>query len=297
MTTFGDLVDEVLQTLNGYGLAQPRAAFLTEPLTAAATTVRVGDASNFSQGVAEIGDEVVFVQSVDTANGILTLSPDGRGYYGTTAVAHDTDSRIESAATWPRHRIRSAINDVIVGTWPTLFGVASTSFTFNPAVSTYELPAEVEQVLAVHADTLGPSNEQQVIRRYTHNPAAPVEYSTGQYLTLGEGVVPGRTVTVTYTKAPSVLGDTTDEFVATTGLRQTAKHAVVLGACAHLVTFMDAARLPVDTARADEYDQRNAVGAATRIALQLQQRFEMELEKERRRLRSTTPVPVNVKAR
>ena len=297
MTTFGDLVDEVLQTLNGYGLAQPRAAFLTAAVDATATTLLVDNASNFSQGVAEIGDEVVFVQSVDTANGVLTLSPDGRGYYGTTAAAHEVNARIESAATWPRHRIRNAINDVIVGTWPTLFGVASTSFTFNPAVTTYELPAEVEQVLSVAADTLGPSNDQQVIRRYTHNPAAPAEYSTGQYLTLGEAVAPGRTVTVTYTKAPTALGSVTDVFTTVTGLRQTAKRAVVLGACADLVTFMDAARLPVDTARADEYDNRNAVGAATRIALQLQQRFEMELEKERRRLRSTTPVPVNVKAR
>jgi hypothetical protein len=297
VTTFGDLVNEVAQTLNGYGLSQPRATFLTAGVTASTLLLPVRNAADFSQGVAEIGDEVVFIESVNTADNLLTVSPDGRGYYGTTAAAHSTNARIECASTWPRHRIRSAINDVILGLYPTLWGVGTASFTFNGVQTTYEVPAEAEAVLAVTADTIGPSNEQQQVRRYAFNSVAPTgDFPSGNSLTLGEAVTVGKTVTVTYLKQLTALAATGDLFTAS-GLRLTAKPAVVFGTCAHLLAFMDAARLPVDTARADEYDERNAVGIASRIAAQLTARHEMEVEKERKRLRQTTPVAINVRIR
>jgi len=59
--------------------------------------------------------------------------------------------------------------------YPTLFGVAQTQFTFTPAVTTYEMPAEAENVLRVTADLNGPSREQQIIRRFDFNSVAPLE--------------------------------------------------------------------------------------------------------------------------
>ena len=55
-TTFDQLVSDVLQTLQGYGLAQPRASHLTADITSSATQITVVDASGFEQGIVERAD-------------------------------------------------------------------------------------------------------------------------------------------------------------------------------------------------------------------------------------------------
>lgn len=297
VSTFDDLVNDVTQTLYGYGLAQPRVAFLTNNLTSNGLTVQVGDASGFSQGIAEIENETVFISAVDYGSSVLTLAPDGRGYYGTTAAAHNMNARVTMSPTWGRTRIATAINEVILGTYPTLFGVASATFDFNPSISTYELPAEANRVLKVTADTIGPSREQMEINRWSFNSVAPTsEFASGNSITLEQSAFPGRAVTVTYEKdlSPLTFGQ---QFTAS-GLAETAKLAIKYGACSNLVAFMDSARLPVDTAEADEQDpSRNGIGTAMRASTQLYQRYQVELEAERKRLRKSTPVPISVRTR
>lgn len=297
MTTFRQVQDEVLLTLHGYGLAQPRASFLTAEVSATALALPVTNAADFDMGLAEVGSELVFVESVDRSTNTITLSPDGRGYYGSTAASHASGARVTFAPTWPRSRVAQAINDTILGTHPTLFGVAQTQFAFTPSVTTYSLPAEVERVLSVTADVNGPSREQQIIRRYSFSSSAPTDdWATTNTLTLQEPASPGRTVTVTYAKRPSALALDADA-LTTSGLRETAKRALVYGACAQLVTFMDVSRLPVDSSTADEIDDRNSPGMASRIGNQLQLRYEMELEQERQRLRAATPIAISVRTR
>lgn len=283
--------------LHGYGLAQPRTTFLISSIDADDLTATVRNTENIDMGLAEIDGELVFIETVDRAAGTITFSPDGRGYYGTTAAAHAANARLTFAPTWPRQRIKAAINDVILGVWPTLFGVAQTQFTYTPAVTTYEMPADAEGILSVTADTFGPSREQQVINRYTFSSVAPTdEWATAAAVTLGEAASPGCTVTVTYTKAPSILSADADT-IASSGLRESARQLLMLGACAQLLSMMDVSRLTVDTAPADELDNRNQIGSAARLANQFQIRYEMEIEKERQRLRQTTPPKIKVSYR
>lgn len=299
MTTYRQLQDEILQTLQGFGLDQSRAAFLTEAVTDTALTFNVSaaDAASVQQGLAEIGGESVYIQSVNRTTGAITIAPDGRGFYGTTAAAHAANARLVIAPTWPRNRIKSAINDTLTAVYPTLFGVAQTQFAFNPSQSTYSLPTEAERVLAVTADLNGPSREQQQIRKYHFNAVAPTDdWVTTNTISLHEGVTPGKTITVTYAKAPSALSADGDQLTAS-GLRETAKLAIVYGACSQLVSFADVGRLPVDVAQSDEFTERNQVGMASRVAGQLYLRFQAELEAERRRLRAATPVAIVVKKR
>lgn len=283
--------------LHGYGLSQPRTTFLSAGISATDLTATVRDTSDIDMGLAEIGGELVFIESVDRAAGTITFSPDGRGYYGTTAAVHAANTRLTFAPTWPRQRVKSAINDVILGVWPTLFGVAQVQFTYTPAVTTYSMPTDAEGVLSVAADTNGPSRQQQVVNRYSFDSVAPTdEFATQNSITLLEGVSPGRTVTVTYTKQPSILSADADT-IATSGLRESARQLLMLGACAQLLSMMDVSRLTVDTAPADELDERNAIGSAARLANQFQIRYEMEIEKERQRLRQTTPAKIKVSYR
>lgn len=278
--------------LHGYGLAQPRTTFLVSPISETDLTATVRNASDIDMGLAEIDAELVFIESVDRASNTITFSPDGRGFYGSTPATHDANARLTFAPTWPRQRVKAAINDTILSVWPNLFGVAQTQFLFTPAVSTYEMPAEAEGILSVTADTFGPSREQQVISRYRFDSTAPSdEWTTGKALTLLEAASPGAGVTVTYTKEPSILTADADT-IASSGLRESARQLLMLGACAQLLSMMDVSRLTVDTAPADELDNRNQVGTAARLANQFQLRFEMEVEKERQRLRESTPAKI-----
>jgi len=288
-TTFDQLVSDVLQTLQGYGLAQPRASHLTADMTAGATQINVVDATGFEQGVCEIDNETIFIESVDYGSNILTVSPDGRGYYGTTAASHLTNARVTMAPVWPKGRVATAINDAITGTYPTLYSIATTTVSFNPSVNTYALPATADNVLRVTTDVYGPSNETPQIQRYNFDPVRKV-------LTVEKGGYPGRNLNITYSGAPIEL--TFGQTFVTSGLRETAKLAIKYAACSSLVAFMDSSRLPVDTAQADELDaSRNQIGSAAKISGQLYQRYLIELENERKRLKATTPTPVSVRTR
>jgi hypothetical protein len=294
VTTFRNLQDEVLQYLYGYGLSQPRATRLSLSATDTDTQFTVTSAADLEQGLAEVDSELVFIESVDRASNIATVI---RGYFGTTASSHAANAVLTMAPTWPRVRIASAINDVILSMYPTLFGVAQAQFTFTPSVTTYALPAEAERVLAVSADLNGPSMEQQAIRRYSFSSVAPTDdWPNTNTITLQEPASPGRTVTVTYAKQLTALANDADA-ITVSGLRETAKLAVVYGACAQLLAFVDVARLPVDSAQADEYDSKNQIGMASRISGQLQLRYDLELDKERKRLRAATPVTISVRKR
>jgi hypothetical protein len=293
---FDDLVNDVLQTLHGYGLTQPRAAFLSASVGTADTSFSVRDATDFEQGIAEIGNEIVFIDSVDYNSNVLTLAPDGRGYYGTTAAAHSSDDRITMAPTWSRNRIATAINEAIVGTYPTLFGVTSATFQFSPAITTYGLPTLADRVLKVTTDVIGPSQEQPELKRWKFNSTASGSFATGNSITIEKGGFPGKNIYVTYSTVPTAI--TWGDPFTNSGLAETAKLAIKYAACSSLLAFMDSSRLPVDTAQADEYDpSKNGVGTAMRVSAQLYQRYQVELESERKRLRAATPAIVSVRTR
>lgn len=296
MTTLDALVDDITQTLYGYGLAQPRAAFLVGSHTASTTQIQLDDATGFEQGVAELGNETIFIKSVDYGSNVLTLSGDGRGYYGTTAATHADGSRITMAPTWSRQRIMTAVNEAILGTYPTLFAVTSTSFTWSPAITTYGLPTLADRILRVTADTIGPSQEQVEINRYRFNSVATGSFATGNSITIEKGGFPGKNINVTYLTAPVEI--TWGQQFSASGLAETAKLAIKYAACSNLLAFMDTSRLPVDTSQADETDpSKNGVGTAMKISAQLYQRYQLELETERKRLRAATPATISVRTR
>ena len=296
MTTLDQLVLDISETLYGYGLAQPRAAFLTSGIIAGDTQIPVDNATGFEQGVVEVDNETIFIKSVDYANNILTVSGDGRGYYGTTAASHSTNARVTMAPTWSRRRIMTAINEAILGTYPTLYATTTTSFTWTPAVTTYGLPSPAEKILRVTTDTIGPSREQLEINRYRFNSVASGAFATGNSITIEKGGFPGQNVYVTYATAPITI--TWGDQFTVSGLAETAKLAIKYAACSNLLAFLDSSRLPVDTAQADELDpSRNGIGNAMRLSTQMYQRYQVELETERKRLRAATPATISVRTR
>lgn len=280
-TTFDDLVNEVRETLRGYGLTREQVTFLNGAANASTTSITVDDGTAVRAGVIEIDSECIYVQS--TAGNVLTVSPDGRGWSRTTATSHADNSRVTVNPPLPTWRIQRAINDTIVGTSPTLFGIATTTFVYDGVTTTYDLPATCVGVLKVTTTDPGPEDEKYEIHKYKVN----LEAGT---ITLGEAGLPGQTITVTYRKPPTEL--TTGQNLTVSGLAETARALVVYGAIARVLSFVDAHRALDDSAVASVMGDSVRLGAATQLAAQMTARYQLELSQEQARLRDAYPVKV-----
>lgn len=290
MPTFADLVDEVLLTMEGYGLEQGRAAFINTAggITDTDLTFTVGSTDALTEGVAEIEDELVYIQSA-TDPSTVTISPDGRGYRGTVAASHAANTRITMNPVLPRTLVKRKINETIIGTGPTLYGIGSQDLTYDPVTVAYELPSDVEDVLSVSYQTIGPTKAWMPVRRWSFDSHADtVAFPNGKVLNLFDGLLGVSTFRVVYRKAPSELLFDTDD-LTDSGLNSTARSVVATGAAWRLVSFMDSSRLNVSSAVVDQLDERNPVGTATQVGSYLRKQYERELADEEQRQQLRTP--------
>jgi len=289
MTTLNDVCENALLNLEGYGLIQPRACWLTQDILATDLAFTVSSVDNVSEGMAELGGtELVYIGARDPSSATVTIAPDGRGYRGTTAADFLTGTRLVINPTFPKQTVFNSVNDTIRGLYPLIWGTGSTEFTQAAARTTYEVPAEVMEIAAVTWETIGPSKEWAEITNYSlDTDANTTAFMTGKSITIGTGVVPGQKVRVTYKKAPTP--GTLTSTLADCGLQESAGRLLMLGAAADMVSFMDPARLAVGSAEMDAIDQTVQAGMAVQVASLLTKRYQEELVEERRRLLKQTP--------
>lgn len=290
MSTFSQLTDQLLMQLYGYTTLQDQSTYLTSGMNEASLGFTVSDVTAMSRGIVEIGDEIIWVDTVG-ADGTVVIPPYGRGFRGTTAATHTVGDRIVSSPMFPRQMVKDALNDAIRAVYPDLYGVSNTTFMFNPAVSTYALPSGALDVIAVSWQTTGPSREWLPVRRWrVDKMAATSAFSTGVTVSIYDSIVPGRTVKVTYTKQPSALVNASDDYVTVTGLPASSEDVVRFGAAYRLVPFFDAARLSGQSAEADYSGQprnQNNAAALSRFILQM---YQVRLAEENRRLSALFPI-------
>jgi hypothetical protein len=283
MATFGNLIDEVQIKLAGYTQRQDQASHLTASITSTALTFTVSDPTILSRGLVEVDDELMWIASYDRTTGVATIAPYGRGYRGTTAASHATGARVSVAPTFPRALIAEAINDAIEATYPDLFAVASTSFTFVASRSTYALPAGTIEVQDASWQSVGASLEWVPLRRYRVDANAnTTAWPTGATISIHDGILPGRTVEVTYTKPAQALEYSTDDFTDT-GLPASAKEVIILGASYRMASYLDVGRTPAQSVEADALQQTNPIGTGGQVSRILYQLYAQRLAVEVRR--------------
>ena len=287
--TFDDLVEEILGNLQGYTLTQDLVTSLSASLDATSTTVKIDmPEGGVGIGLLEIGDELVYVKSVDEDAGTLNLLPKGRGWRGTTATTHASGDTVVVSPLVPRVRVKAAINDTITSLYPAVFGVGTTEFTWTASNKVaWEIPAEAEQILDVRwKDALG--NWVKVRCWELVRSADTADFPSGCALRITESLMSGRQVQVVYGKRPSVLTTTTADFT-TTGLPASAKDLITLGTMARLIPAMDAGRLGVQYVSADELDQPRQMGSATALAREYERGFQQALAREQAALQRLYP--------
>jgi len=289
VTTFADIIDETTLSLTGYTNRQDQATYLTAAFTSTALTFTVADGTVLTRGIVEIDEELIWVDSFDRTTNIATIPSYGRGFRNTEPAPHTVGTRVTIAPSFPRSVIRKNINLAIDGVYPDLFGTYYTTFTFQAARTTYTLPQEAIDVIGASWQTIGPSLEWLPIRHYRMDKMAnPLTWNSGKTVSIREGIIPGRTVMVTYTRKPSNLQFDTDDF-SQTGLPESAREVIILGAAYRTAAYLDMGRVPAATAEADSQQSNDPIGSAANISRYMYQLYQQRLQVEVRRLQEQFP--------
>lgn len=290
MTAFIDVINETQLALTGYTGRQDQATFLPFVMGATDLSFVVNDGTVLTRGMVEIDDELIWVDSFDRTSNTATIPSYGRGFRDTVAVPHTAGSRVTIAPSFPRSVIRRNLNLAIDGVYPDLFGTYYTTFTFQAAVTTYTLPQEAIDVIGISWQTIGPSKEWLPIRHYrVDRMANPLTWNSGKTVSIREGIIPGRTVMVTYTKKPTTLVYDQDDFASVTGLPDSAREVIILGAAYRSAMYLDFGRLPASSAEADGLRANDPIGSAGNVSRLIQQMYQQRLLVEVRRLQEQFP--------
>jgi len=305
--TLSQMMDEVLINLSGYTFQQDRATHLTSAVTtttsssAAPLILSLGSTDSVGKGVVEIDEELLWIDSYDRVGNTATVSPYGRGYLGTTAATHVLDSKVTISPTFPRSAIKRAINDTIRSLGASIFAVKSTTFTFNAAQNTYGFNnLNIKNILTLSWSDVGPSQEWVPIRRWDFDSIAnSTAFGAGaQTVTLGlDSPMPGRTVKVVYATDPEVFTTNTQDYVTQTGLPESTRDVVILGAAYRLLSFLDPARASQVSPQADETDSKRPYGASQTATKQLYALFTQRLNEETKAQQQNYPPRVHFSRR
>jgi hypothetical protein len=296
MATFSQMVDEVTRKLSGFTLRQDRQTHLTAALTASATSISVGSAVNISTGIIQIDDELIFIDSFDRTTGTLSVPPYGRGYNGTNASSHVSGAKVVISPSFPTLDVKAAINETVLATFPDLYATGVHTFTYQPARSTYSLPNEVYQVLGLSFESIGPTRQWVPVKRWRLDSMAnTAAFDSSKSITLISGIQPGRTVQVFYTAEPSPMQNGSDDFSTVTGLPESTKDVIVLGAQYRLVSQIDPGRLTFGSAESDQQSQiaGRSYGAGLNSAKYLLALYQQRLDAESRKLNLAHPTRVH----
>ena len=297
MPTFNQMVAEVRSNLAGYTLRQDRITNLANVngITATELSIKIGLADNLAKGIIEIDDELIWINSFDRTNLTLNVAPGfGRGYQGTTPSPHAENAQVVMTPTFPRTTIKQAINDAINSLYPKLFAVGSTTFTFNAAQVAYPLPDDARDILFVSWQTVGPSKEWLPVNRWRIDRMANVAaFNTTKTVNIYEKIMPGRTVQVYYSYIPNSLTNANDDFAAVTGLPETSRDVVTLGAAFRLLSYVDTGRINLTSAEADLADAKLPSTAGASSSKYVFALYQQRLLEESNKLQDRFPIRVH----
>jgi len=307
VTTLSEMIDETLINLSGYTYQQDRSTHLTSAVTtltspsSSPTVLSLGSTDSVGKGIIEVGEELMWVDSFDRVANTATIAPYGRGYLGTTASTAAVDTKVTISPIFPRYVVKRAINDTIRAMGTQLLVVNQTTFTYNAAITTYELtdssgnPLNIENILTMSWQDVGPSQEWINIRRYTFDPKAESGTwgANAQTVTIGDYITSGRTVKVNYVKQPSAFTASNEVFTTQTGYPESARDVVILGAAYRLLTYLDPARASQISPQADEIDAKRPFGSANTAVRQIFSLYQQRLREEIQAFQGQYPTRVH----
>ena len=305
MTTLLDMIDEVSINLSGYTLQQDRATHITADVAATASTIAapislsLASTDSVGKGIVEIDEELFWVDNYDRVGNTATIAPYGRAYLGTTLAAHTAGTKVTIAPTFPRFVIKRAINDTISAIGSSIFAANKTTITSNLSTSAFRLPAtgnslNIRSILAVAYEAIGPSKEWIPVRNWRFDGNAnSTAFTSEQTISIYDMITSGRTIQVVYSTDPLPFTDNTQIFATQTGLPQSCKDLVVLGATYRLLSNLDPARASMVSPQADETDSKRPYGSSQSLTRQVYALFTQRLSEEIKNQQEKYPIRVH----
>jgi hypothetical protein len=277
--TVTSLVDEILDVLHGYNRQQDQRTSLSSAITAADLGFAVQDSGALSRGVVEIDDELVYVTQVDTATGMATIAPWGRGQSSTTAATHAAGAKVTQSPLYPRQRVASAVYGLLREIFPEVFAVGQSSLDINPVRTHYAMPGDCYHVLKVEWLSPGPTGLWVPASRWRQNkPATSVELEL--LSAAWPGLDRGR---VTYMRIPPATIAGSDDLVSY-GYERQVRDLIVLGVTARMMAYTEPARVQAQSLESHGRSEAVPAGAAQTLSRYLYQLFQQRLDDERKRL-------------
>ena len=304
-TTLTDMINEVSINLSGYTLQQDRATHITADVAATASTIAapitlsLASTDSVGKGVVEIDEELFWVDNYDRVGNTATIAPYGRAYLGTTLAAHTAGTKVSIAPTFPRFVIKRAINDTISAIGSSIFAANKTTITSNASTLAYRLPAtgtslNIRSILAVAYESIGPSKEWIPVRNYRFDSNAnSTAFTSEQTISIYDRITSGRTIQVLYSTDPVPFVTNADVFTTQTGLPESCKDLVILGATYRLLSNLDPARASMVSPQADETDSKRPYGSSQSLTRQIYALFTQRLNEEIRNQQDKYPIRVH----
>ncbi|CAB5224894.1 hypothetical protein UFOVP744_33 [uncultured Caudovirales phage] len=302
-TTLSNLIDEVLINLAGYTYQQERTTYLktavstTTSSSTSPTVLSLGSTESVGKGIVEIDEELMWIDTFDRVANTATVSPYGRGYLGSTAATHAADSKVTISPVFPRNSVKKAINDTVRSTGSSMFAVKSMTFTYEAPVTTYNIydGYVISNVLSIMWQSVGPSEEWIPVRRWSWDSKADTTAfdANAQTITIGDYITPGRKVKVIYATDAEAFTSNSQDFATQTGLPESCKDVIILGAAYRLLTYLDPARAAQVSPQADETDSKRPFGASNTATKQLYALYTQRLKEETSRQQNQYPIRVH----
>jgi len=280
MSSFATMVEDTLSEASSYIRNQESITVLTQAVNASDLTFIVDDATQISKGLVEIGDELVYIKSVNKTAGEAKVLPGGRGWKGSTAASHGVNTIIRNNPMFPRAQIKRALNDTVSSI--DLRALKSTEFEFDGTRYAYGLPADFDNVTGVSWNAPDTTEVWPIIRRYRidRNWRAEGDPNTPlSAIVLNEYPQPGRTVRVQYTGFANTIPE--GGTFADTGLPASCEDVVRLGAIWRLLSTVDPGKVVASTPSADLVDAPIKPSDATAVARYAYQLFSVRLAEEK----------------
>ncbi len=290
MPSCGDLISEAAAQLHGWGSTQDRVTPLTSNIGPTNTTFQVdfafGQSVGISPGVVEIDSELLYVISVDSTNGTVTLASGfGRGYNGTTAASHTAGAKVISRPKFPRIWLFKQINEIIEAVYPQLFAVGTYTGSVSWPTDRYNLGSTIGTPMKViDAEWQDPIGNWRSCQSYRLDPW------DGTFVLGGSGIQPGRPLRVLFSAQPRAFTAETDDLITQTGLTAGAADVLTLGVVAKQVPGLDISRAQLSSVEQSDRSRvvppSAGVNAAKYLMAEYQERLATEAASLRKRYRS-----------
>jgi hypothetical protein len=289
VSTLNDLIGEIASSLHSYTGVQEQSTHLTTAVNTTDLSFAVDSSDGISRGIAEVDDEMVYVTVVD--NNTLTIPPYGRGYRGSTAATHALNTQVVCDPAFPRSEIRKAVEQCMLGLYPTLFQIKTVDLAYSVLPIGYTLPADCDQVLDVKVQA--PSDPADYwIPLYNWSFDSTSAESSTKALNLFDGCAAGSTIHVVYQAGFGTFAALTDT-LASVGLKESYADMIMYNVTARMLRFAESARVQTRTVENLSRSAVVQVGDATKVANQLYAMYQQRLQEERSKLLALTPARIH----